>query len=148
MKMPALHYMVKRCCEIKARVVTQDERESGLRKILNYGHTIGHALESLGKYKKYIHGEAVGIGMLYEADLAHFLGLCSSNVVSRQRALVCRTGLPTKFTKMRFSDLWEAMLHDKKVDRGCVYCVLPKAIGRVTVAPLDQRVVKSWFMKL
>ena len=55
MKMPALHYMVKRCCEIKARVVTQDEREFGLRKILNYGHTIGHALESLGKYKRFIH---------------------------------------------------------------------------------------------
>ena len=148
MQKPILHYMVKRCCEIKARVVAKDERESGLRRILNYGHTIGHALESLGKYKKFIHGEAVGIGMVYEADLAHSLGLCSAKVVARQRALVCRTGLPAKLPKMNFSDLWEAMLHDKKVSRGYVHCVLPKAIGKVTVAPLDQRAVKSWFAKL
>ena len=147
-QIPALQHMVKRCCEIKARVVAQDERESGLRRILNYGHTIGHALESIGKYKKFIHGEAVGIGMVYEADLAHFLGLCSAKVVSRQRALICRTGLPTKFPQMNFSDLWKAMLHDKKVVRGCVHCVLPKAIGKVTIDPLDQRAVKSWFMQL
>ena len=86
--------------------------------------------------------------MVYEADLAHSLGLCSAKVVSRQRALVCRIGLPTKLPKMSFSDLWEAMLHDKKVDRGHVHCVLPKAIGKVTVDPLDQRAVKSWFMQL
>lgn len=144
----ALHYVVKRCCEIKAWVVAKDERESGLRRILNYGHTIGHALESLGKYKKYIHGEAVGIGMVYEADLARSLGLCTDQVVSRQRALVRRTGLPTRLPKLRFRDLWGAMLHDKKVARGRVHCVLPKAIGKVTVDPLDQKAVRSWFAQL
>ncbi len=144
MEQTALHHMVKRCCEIKASVVAKDERESGLRRILNYGHTIGHALESIGKYKKYIHGEAVGLGMVCEADLAHTLGLCSEHVVTRQRDLVARIGLPTELPPLKFRELWAAMLHDKKVAHGRVYCVLPKAIGKVTVDPLDQKFVKSW----
>lgn len=148
MEKTAIHHVVKRCCEIKAMVVAKDERESGLRKILNYGHTIGHALESLGKYKKYIHGEAVGIGMVWEADFAQSLGLCSRQVVRRQRDLVKRSGLPTELPRLKFSDLWAAMLHDKKVAHGRVHCVLPKAIGRVVVEPLDQKSVKSWFDQL
>jgi len=143
-----LHHVVKRCCEIKASVVAKDERESGLRRILNYGHTIGHALESLGKYKTYIHGEAVGIGMVCEADLARFLGLCSEQVVIRQRDLVRRAGLPSGLPKLNFRDLWGAMLHDKKVAHGRIHCVLPKAVGTVTVDPLDQKSVKSWFGQL
>jgi len=148
MEPSALHHVVKRCCEIKAAVVAKDERESGLRRILNYGHTIGHALESLGKYKKYIHGEAVGIGMVYEADLAYALGLCSGRVVTRQRDLVQRTGLPTELPTVTFRDLWAAMLHDKKVAHGQVFCVFPKSIGKVTVDPVDQKSVKSWFDQL
>lgn len=144
----ALHHVVKRCCEIKASVVAKDERESGLRRILNYGHTIGHALESLGKYKKYIHGEAVGIGMVHEADLAHSLGLCSEQVVTRQRDLVRRVGLPIGLPTLNFRDLWGAMLHDKKVAHGRIHCVLPKAVGTVTVDPIDQKAVKSWFGQL
>ena len=144
----SLHHMVKRCCEIKASVVAKDERESGLRRILNYGHTIGHALESLGQYKQYIHGEAVGIGMVHEADLANSLGLCAEKVVARQRDLVRRAGLPTKLPPLSFGDLWGAMLHDKKVARGRIHCVLPKAVGKVTVDPLDQKAVKAWFRQV
>jgi 3-dehydroquinate synthase len=148
MEEQSLHHVVKRCCEIKASVVSKDEREAGLRRILNYGHTIGHALESLGQYKRYIHGEAVGIGMVHEADLANALGLCAEKVVARQRVLVHRAGLPTNLPPLNFVDLWSAMLHDKKVARGRVYCVLPKAVGKVTVDPLDQKAVKSWFRQL
>jgi len=148
MEETSLHHVVKRCCEIKASVVAKDERESGLRRILNYGHTIGHALESLGKFKKYIHGEAVGIGMVHEADLAHSLGLCSEQVVTRQRDLVRRVGLPSSLPTLKFRDLWGAMLHDKKVAHGRIHCVLPKAIGTVTVDPLDQKTVKAWFGQL
>lgn len=144
----SLHHVVKRCCEIKAAVVAKDERESGLRRILNYGHTIGHALESLGQYKKYIHGEAVGLGMVCEADLAHSLGLCSQQVVDRQRDLVNQVGLPSALPKLSFSDLWGAMLHDKKVAHGRIHCVLPKTVGTVTIDPLDQKDVKSWFSQL
>ncbi len=137
--------VVRRCCEIKARVVTKDEREAGLRRILNYGHTIGHALESLGRYRKYIHGEAVAIGMMYEAMLANHLQLCTQGVVNRQRALLKRAGLPVRMPSHSFSTFWEALRHDKKVIQGTVYCVLPTSIGKVQVASLDQRAVKEWY---
>ncbi len=137
--------IVKRCCEIKAEVVAKDERESGVRRILNYGHTIGHALESLGGYRKLIHGEAVAIGMVKEAELAHSLGMCSSLVVKRQRTLVKRAGLSDQLPKVAFGDFWEAMQHDKKVVKGAIHCVVPKAIGRVEVVPLDRKSVKRWF---
>ncbi|GJL56563.1 MAG: 3-dehydroquinate synthase [Nitrospirales bacterium] len=140
-----IQYLVKRCCEIKAEVVAKDERESGLRRILNYGHTVGHALESLSGYRKLIHGEAVGIGMVQEADLAHSLGLCSSAVVKRQRALVQKAGLSDQLPKMTFSEFWTAMQHDKKVVKGDIHCVVPKAIGRVSVISLVQQSVKQWF---
>ncbi len=136
--------VVVRCCEIKARVVKKDERESGLRRILNYGHTIGHALEALGRYRQYLHGEAVGIGMVYEALLAHYVGLCSTDVVDRQRALIQRTGLPVRMPVHRFSRFWGAMRHDKKVANGTVHCVLPRSIGKVQVVPLEPRTVRRW----
>ncbi|GJL64335.1 MAG: 3-dehydroquinate synthase [Nitrospirales bacterium] len=142
-----IQYLIKRCCEIKADVVAKDERESGLRRILNYGHTIGHALESMSGYRKMIHGEAVGIGMVQEADLAYSLGLCSSKVVARQREIVQRAGLSCQIPKMKFSDFWKAMQHDKKVINGNIHCVVPKAIGRVAVIPLEQQSVKQWFVQ-
>jgi 3-dehydroquinate synthase len=128
-------------------VVAADERESGLRRILNYGHTIGHALESLGKYKKLIHGEAVGIGMVHEAALSHNLEYCSEEVVHRQRALVRRAGLPDQLPPLKISDLWGAMQHDKKVIKGRVYCVLPRQIGRVEVLPLARPSVTAWYRR-
>ncbi len=137
--------VVARCCEIKARVVAKDEREAGLRRILNYGHTIGHALEALGGYRDYIHGEAVGIGMVHEALLAHHLALCSKGVVDRQRALIQRTGLPVRMPVHGFSKFWGAVRHDKKVANGTVHCVLPRSIGKVQVLPLDPRTVRRWY---
>lgn len=137
--------VVKRCCEIKAKVVAKDERESGLRRILNYGHTIGHALESLSRYRKYIHGEAVGIGMVYEALLAHHMELCSKAVVDRQRNLIQRTGLPARMPAYSFSKFWGAMGHDKKVADGSIHCVLPRCIGKVQVMPLESRTVRRWY---
>lgn len=137
--------IVARSCQIKTSVVEQDEREGGLRRILNYGHTIGHALESLGHYRRLIHGEAVGIGMVYEAELAWRLGLCSADVVTRQRHLIGLAGLPTEAPPFRFASLWTAMQHDKKVSRGQVQCVLPRAIGRVEVKVLARQDVLAWF---
>jgi len=142
-----VQFLVKRCCEIKASVVEADERESGLRRILNYGHTIGHALEAIGKYKKLIHGEAVGIGMVHEAAISHNLEYCSEEVVNRQRALVRRAGLPDQLPSLKISDLWGAMQHDKKVIKGQVYCVLPRDIGEVEVLPLARPVVAAWYRR-
>ena len=137
--------IVTRSCEIKAAVVAEDEQESDRRRILNYGHTIGHALESIGGYRRLIHGEAVGIGMVCEASLAQHLGACAEDVVTRQRALVRAAGLPDELPPIRFSELWGAMQHDKKVAAGQVYCVLPRQVGRVVIAALERGVVKEWF---
>ncbi|MGH7233227.1 MAG: 3-dehydroquinate synthase [Nitrospiraceae bacterium] len=139
-------HVVTRSCEIKAAVVMEDERESDRRRILNYGHTVGHALESLGRYQTLVHGEAVAIGMNAEAEIAERLGLCDREVVIRQRALISRAGLPVSLAnKVAFRELWAAMQHDKKVAKGKVYCVLPEQIGRVRVAILEPRSLRGWF---
>ena len=106
----AVMQAVTRSCEIKAQVVAQDERESDRRRILNYGHTIGHALEALTGYRGLIHGEAVGIGLIREAELAVHLGICGPEVAARIRRLVLAAGLPDRLPNSSFSALWGAML--------------------------------------
>lgn len=137
--------VIRRCCEIKAEVVGGDERESGRRRILNYGHTVGHALETWGRYRTWIHGEAVGIGMVQEATMAHFLGLCTKELVERQRDLIQDVGLPIVMPSMTFMELWGAMQHDKKVVKGQINCVLPTTIGKVKVVPLVRHRIRQWF---
>lgn len=138
-------HVIQRCCEIKAEVVAGDERESGRRRILNYGHTVGHALEAWGRYKKWIHGEAVGLGMVQEASIAEYLGLCSKHVVECQDDLIKRVGLPSTMPQLKFTDLWQAMQHDKKVIKGHIHCVLPQRIGEVCVEPLVRQTIRKWF---
>ena len=140
-----MQHVLRRCCEIKADVVAGDEHESGRRRILNYGHTVGHALEAWGHYKKWIHGEAVGLGMVQEASMAQYLGLCSKDVVERQDNLIKSVGLPSSMPRMKFLDLWQAMQHDKKVIKGDIHCVLPKRIGDVRVVPLVRESIRRWF---
>lgn len=145
MKEDAISHIVAQSCRIKAAVVAEDERESGRRRILNYGHTIGHALETLGRYRTFIHGEAVAIGMVQEADLSRHLGLCPQDVVRRQQTLIERTGLPSRLPRTTFVDLWNAMQHDKKVAKGRIFCVLPESIGQVRIDPLERSDCKAWF---
>ncbi|MDH5252794.1 MAG: 3-dehydroquinate synthase [Nitrospira sp.] len=135
---------VKRSCEIKADVVTADERESDRRRILNYGHTIGHALETLGRYESLIHGEAVGIGLVQEADLACFLGICDQTVVQRIQAVVRTAGLPDRMPQWPSAKIWKAMLHDKKVSGGQVVGVWPEQIGQVRMMPIDEQTFRQW----
>lgn len=137
--------VIARSCEIKAQVVADDERESDRRRILNYGHTIGHALESLEGYRRMIHGEAVGIGLVQEADLAHHLGICEREVVERIRNLVGCAGLAEAMPSVSFRSLWAAMQHDKKVVGGQVVGVWPVRIGEVVIRPLDQRACEDWY---
>ena len=139
-------HVLRRCCEIKAEVVAGDERESGRRRILNYGHTVGHALEAWGHYKKWIHGEAVGLGMALEGSLAYYLGMCSKDVVERQDDLIKSVGLPSSMPKINFLDLWQTMQHDKKVVKGDIHCVLPQKIGDVCVVPLVRESIRKWFL--
>jgi 3-dehydroquinate synthase len=141
---PVIH-MIKRSCEIKAQVVAADERESDRRRILNYGHTIGHALESLAGYRGLIHGEAVGIGLVQEADLANHMGLCGRDIVERIRNLVQRAGLSEQVSEASFTSLWGAMQHDKKVIGGRVIGVWPVQIGEVLIRPIERQVCAAWF---
>ncbi len=141
----AVAHIVRRSCEIKARVVSEDEREADRRRILNFGHTIGHALESLGGYKGLIHGEAVAVGMVYEADLARHLGYCTQDVVDRLRCLVEAAGLPARLPDVSFHDLWAAMQQDKKVSAGTIYCVVPDSVGTVRVVALAKPETRAWF---
>ena len=122
-----------RCCEIKAEVVRQDETESGLRAILNFGHTIGHALEAISHYGKYLHGEAISIGQVAAAQLsAQVLGLSQIDV-ERIRSLFERAGLPTevKLNRSQLLKLTAAMSLDKKVAAGEIKFVLARKIGEV-----------------
>jgi len=141
----AVMQIVKRSCEIKAQVVAEDEQESDRRRILNYGHTIGHALEALGGYRSLIHGEAVGIGLVLEADLARHQGYCDSETVDRIRSLVLAAGLSDRPTSRSSAKVWTAMQHDKKVSQGKVVGVWPESIGQVRIAPLERATFTEWF---
>jgi 3-dehydroquinate synthase len=129
----ALAGVIARCCEIKADVVRQDETESGLRAILNFGHTIGHALEAISHYGKYLHGEAIAIGQVMAAKLsAQILGLPASQV-ERIEHLFLRAGLPTqvKLSAPLGQKMLAAMKLDKKVSAGEIKFVLARRIGAV-----------------
>jgi 3-dehydroquinate synthase len=129
----ALTYAIGRSCEIKATVVARDEREHDLRAILNFGHTFGHAIEAATAYEKYLHGEAVGIGMLIAADLSQRLGLIDATVKERLRDILARTGLPLKAPRIGAPKALELMQMDKKVIAGAVRLVLLEKLGRAIV---------------
>ncbi|GBC81689.1 3-dehydroquinate synthase [bacterium HR10] len=129
----ALVPVIRRCCEIKADVVRRDERESGLRRILNFGHTFGHALEAVTGYRRLKHGEAVGYGMIMAARLAVRLGLLSSEEAERLRRAVIACGRFPSIADLDPEAVLAAMRHDKKARAGRLTFVLPVRIGRVTV---------------
>ena len=129
----ALTYAIARSCEIKAIVVGRDEREQGLRAILNFGHTFGHAIEAATAYETYLHGEAVALGMLMAADFSCRLGLIDPAVKERVHDVVARAGLPTEAPKIGAARAFELMRMDKKVLAGAVRLVLLEKIGRAVV---------------
>jgi len=126
----ALAYAVKRCCEIKAWVVGQDEREQGLRAILNFGHTFGHAIETGLGYGEWLHGEAVGCGMVMASDLSVRLGLMPAEFLPRMRRLIERAGLPVQGPNLGAERYLELMRVDKKAEGGAIRFVLVESLGR------------------
>jgi len=127
--------IIARCCAIKAEVVSQDETETGLRAILNFGHTIGHAIEAISGYGKYLHGEAISIGQVCAARLSEkILGLPAADS-ERIRVLFELAGLPTKvrFNAAQKQKLLAAMKLDKKVSQGEIKFVLARQIGQVEI---------------
>jgi 3-dehydroquinate synthase len=129
----ALTHAIKRSCQVKAEIVARDEREQGDRALLNLGHTFGHAIESVTNYSTWLHGEAVGAGMLLAADMSQRLGWLSEADVERVHRMLVRFGLPTDVRDLPSADIAEKMKIDKKVAAGRVRLVLLKAIGESVV---------------
>ena len=126
-----LRPIIARCCALKAEVVRQDERETDYRSILNFGHTLGHAVEALTKYKTYLHGEAVAIGMAFAAKFSQLRGHCEEPTMRRVVELLRRAGLPVEIPAVvRDADLTAALGSDKKVAGGRVKFVCVEALGR------------------
>jgi 3-dehydroquinate synthase len=126
--------IIKRCCEIKGSIVERDEKEANLRKILNFGHTVGHAIEKLYNYKM-THGEAISIGMIIEGKIALSLRILDSSDFERLATLLRKAGLPTRFPKMPdFKMMIDTMKLDKKARDGNIEMVLPSKIGEMSVS--------------
>lgn len=142
----ALEHIIKRSCEIKAEVVSRDEREGGMRAILNYGHTIGHALETATGYTTFLHGEAVGIGMHLEAKLSLSLGLIDKEEALRIRSLIESYGLPSEIpSSIDTERMLSSMKLDKKAVSGELRFILPQKIGSVVIRGVGDtaRIVES-----
>jgi 3-dehydroquinate synthase len=128
----ALETVVTRCVELKAQVVAADERETGPRQVLNYGHTVGHAVEAVSRYQA-SHGRAVAQGMRAAVRIAERMGLCDARLVSTQEDLLTAFGLPGRLPQVDPEDVLSAISRDKKSRAGAVRWVLPRELGRVQV---------------
>jgi len=125
--------VITRSVEIKSAVVSADERELGLRAILNYGHTVGHALEVVTGYRKYLHGEAIAVGMAAAANLSLSSGLCDRETADRITGLLSALGLPTAPESVRAGKILAVLSRDKKALAGRARFVLPRRIGSVEI---------------
>jgi 3-dehydroquinate synthase len=140
----ALTYAVSRSCELKASIVGEDEREQGRRAILNFGHTFGHAIEAATDFERYLHGEAVALGMVMAADLSRELGLIDAAAKERIDRLLERAGLPTEPPKVGTARALELMRMDKKVLAGKMRLVLLERLGSaIIVSKYPQRALET-----
>jgi 3-dehydroquinate synthase len=137
----ALAYAVKRSCEIKAWVVGQDERETGLRAILNFGHTFGHAIEAGMGYGAWLHGEAVGCGMVMALDLSRRIGLLDEAYVQRVVRLIERARLPVRGPALGVARYLELMRVDKKAEGGGIRFIVIEAPGRAALRTVADEIV-------
>jgi 3-dehydroquinate synthase len=136
--------VVERSVRLKAYVVERDEREQGLRRLLNFGHTVGHAVEKVTGYSRLLHGEAVAMGMVAAARLSENLGLCGPDVGVRVQALLSSLGLSTAIpADVDRAAVIDAVAYDKKASGGKVICVLAEAIGRCVQCEIDRQSIRG-----
>ncbi|MCX8064127.1 MAG: 3-dehydroquinate synthase [Candidatus Hydrogenedentes bacterium] len=133
-KLDFLLYPVYRSCEIKADIVMRDEKEQSIRAYLNLGHTFGHAIEAVTNYTRYLHGEAVAIGLVCACELSSILGFAPGNLPERVSKVLQRYGLPVSLNDVPIEDVLDAMKRDKKVRAGTLRFILPRRIGEVFIA--------------
>jgi 3-dehydroquinate synthase len=138
----ALAHAIRRSCEIKAEVVGEDEREAGRRAILNFGHTFGHAIETGLGYGEWLHGEAVGCGMVMAAELSARAGLVSRAYSERVCALVARAGLPVRSPDLGVDRFFSLMRLDKKADAGAIRFVVLDAPGHASLRSIEDGLVE------
>ncbi|MFH1441544.1 MAG: 3-dehydroquinate synthase [Candidatus Omnitrophota bacterium] len=130
----ALEFIISRSCKIKAGIVQRDEKEKkGIRTILNFGHTIGHAIETAGGYKRYNHGEAIAIGMLAASEISLILGLINNSLLRRIEELIQKTGLPAKINNLSIEKIIEAHYLDKKFTGSENKFVLIEGVGKTRI---------------
>lgn len=143
-------FLVERCSRIKARIITQDERErKGIRTILNFGHTLGHAIEAASGFEYYNHGEALALGMLAAIDISKKKGLIGEGLYNRIENLIKSAGLPLEIKKISISKILKAHYRDKKFIGGLNRFVLIKGIGKpVIVTNIKLKIIKETLKKL
>lgn len=129
----ALVHIIAISCQIKAEIVETDELEAGLRAILNFGHTVGHGIETLTGYTRYHHGEAVSIGMVVAANLSQAKGMLDSASAQRIKDLIQQAGLPTACPELKPDEIWQALMLDKKRLDNRIRFILPTSIGQVVI---------------
>ncbi len=139
----AMSHAVERSCEIKSAVVAADEKESGIRAILNFGHTFGHAIESGLGYGEWLHGEAVGCGMVMAADLSSRLGYLNAEEVSRIKKLIAAMGLPDSAPKLGNDRFFDLMRIDKKSEGGEIRYITLERIGKAKIEAVDDAIIEQ-----
>ncbi len=127
---------IQKCIKIKADVVSKDEKESGIRAVLNYGHTFAHVIENETNYKRYLHGEAVSIGIVMANTLAMELGLLDKDEAQRIKGLLKSYDLPVSYDIKNYEEFYESFYHDKKSENSVIKFILPNHIG-------DYKIVKD-----
>ncbi|HEX4998091.1 MAG TPA: 3-dehydroquinate synthase [Terriglobia bacterium] len=131
----SIEWLVGRCAAIKAEVIQSDEKESGRRRILNFGHTVGHALEAAASFRRIRHGEAVGYGMIAACRISAALGKMSASDADRAEAAIASIGRLPSLEGVGLRQTLQALQHDKKARDGAIHFVLPLGIGRVEITP-------------
>ena len=142
----ALAEAIAGSCEIKASIVARDEKEAGERALLNLGHTFGHAIEAMTGYSRWLHGEAVGCGLVLVAQLSHAVGSLTASDAHRIRAAVASAGLPTRIEGLSASGAIETMRGDKKTDAGQTRFIVIDRIGKASQRSVPQQVVLETLM--
>jgi len=140
----AIKEMIRKSVTLKASVVNQDEKEAGIRAVLNYGHTFGHVVENETNYTTYLHGEAVAIGMVMANALAVELGLLTQNEAQKVKSLLKKVSLPTEYVIANIDDFYEHFFLDKKSTKGSIKFILPNGLGHhKIVSDIDEHLVKK-----
>ena len=139
-----LEEMIKRAVELKAEVVNQDEKEKGIRSVLNYGHTFGHVIENITNYKTFLHGEAVSIGMVMANELSNTLGYLSKEEANEIKKLLEKYNLPTNFKIKNINEFYDHFFLDKKTLNNEIKFIIPEKIGKYKIIKnIDEKIIKK-----